>query len=110
MKSNAKEMLQAPRLSESLRVNSCLEFHNPRMLLLKLTQETVAYPQSQLLRFLVQSFLLASICYFQVKQTWKSSFLTHRTSWLLPLLAQPGMEPRSPDFLSLLCHGSYHLL
>lgn len=87
---------------------SCLEFHNPRMLLLKLTQETMAYPQSQLLRFLVQSFLLASVCYFQMKQTWKSSFLTHRASWLLHLVPQPGMEPRSPDFLSLLC--SWQLL
>lgn len=82
---------------------SCLEFRNPRMLLLKLTQETMAYPQSQLLRFLFQSFLLASVCYFQMQQTWKSSLLTHRASWLLHLAAQPGMEPRSPDFLSLFC-------
>lgn len=100
------KVLQAPRLSESLRVNvmsgvhvqgSCREFfrdmkpHNPN-----------------LLGFLVQSFLLASVCYFQMKQTWKSSFLTLRASWLLHLVPQPGMEPRSPDFLSLLC--SWQLL
>lgn len=54
-------MLQAPRLGESLRVNVMSEFHNPRMLLLKLTQETMAYPQSQLLRFLC-SELSASKC------------------------------------------------
>lgn len=58
----------------------CLESHNPRMLLLKLTQETVAYLHtSRHLKFLLQSVLLVSICYFQMKQTWKSVFLTHRT-------------------------------
>lgn len=67
----------------------CLVSQNPRMLQLKLTRETVAYPHtSQLLKLLLWSILLVTMCYFPMKQTWKSVFLTHRigesrASWLL---------------------------